>query len=91
MQLADLGAEVIKIENPNDGGDVSRSVGPYFLGDERQPFLPGVQPQQEKRDAEPEARRRRRRVLHELVRTADAVLNNLRGDHRRKLGSTYAS
>ena len=32
MQLADMGAEVIKIENPAEGGDVSRSVGPYFLG-----------------------------------------------------------
>ena len=32
MQLADLGAEVIKIENPTDGGDMARRVGPYFLG-----------------------------------------------------------
>ena len=31
MQLADMGAEVIKIENPMDGGDVSRSVGRIFL------------------------------------------------------------
>ena len=31
MMLGDLGAEVIKIENPAEGGDVSRSVGPAFL------------------------------------------------------------
>ena len=31
MQLADLGGEVIKIENPADGGDMSRRVGPFFL------------------------------------------------------------
>ena len=31
MQLADLGGEVIKIENPADGGDISRRVGPFFL------------------------------------------------------------
>ena len=31
MFLADLGAEVIKIENPNDGGDMARSVGPLSL------------------------------------------------------------
>ena len=38
MQLADLGAEVIKIENPHEGGDVSRLTGPYFLGeDPKQP------------------------------------------------------
>jgi crotonobetainyl-CoA:carnitine CoA-transferase CaiB-like acyl-CoA transferase len=33
MFLADQGAEVIKIENPNDGGDMSRAVGPYFFSD----------------------------------------------------------
>src|ERR1700757_2354600 len=32
MQLADLGAEVIKIENPADGGALPRRVGPFFLG-----------------------------------------------------------
>jgi crotonobetainyl-CoA:carnitine CoA-transferase CaiB-like acyl-CoA transferase len=32
MMLADLGAEVIKIENPHDGGDVSRLTGPFLLG-----------------------------------------------------------
>ena len=31
--LADLGAEVIKIEHRQGGGDVSRAVGPYFLGE----------------------------------------------------------
>ena len=30
--LADLGAEVIKIENRKDGGDVGRMVGPHFFG-----------------------------------------------------------
>ena len=33
MFLADQGAEVIKIENPRDGGDMARDVGPYFLGE----------------------------------------------------------
>ena len=33
MMLGDLGAEVIKIENPAEGGDVSRSVGPHFFAD----------------------------------------------------------
>ena len=30
--LADLGAEVVKIENHNDGGDVGRQVRPHFFG-----------------------------------------------------------
>jgi len=29
--LADQGAEVVKIENPNTGGDFARDVGPYFF------------------------------------------------------------
>ncbi|MGA1317148.1 MAG: CoA transferase, partial [Rubrivivax sp.] len=28
--LAALGAEVIKVEQPEEGGDVSRAVGPHF-------------------------------------------------------------
>ena len=39
MQLADMGAEVIKIENPADGGDVGRAVGPYFLGEHDSHFF----------------------------------------------------
>ena len=30
--LADMGAEVIKIEHRSSGGDMARGVGPYFLG-----------------------------------------------------------
>jgi len=32
MLLGDLGAEVIKIENPAEGGDIGRAVGPYYFG-----------------------------------------------------------
>ena len=32
QHLADSGAEVIKIENPAEGGDVGRRIGPYFFG-----------------------------------------------------------
>ena len=54
MLLGDLGAEVIKIENPAEGGDIGRAVGPYYLRAGRQPFLPGVQPQQAQPHAQPE-------------------------------------
>ena len=34
LQLADLGAEVIKIEDPASGGDVGRYVPPYREGED---------------------------------------------------------
>src|SRR6478672_6316333 len=34
LQLADLGAEVIKIEDPSVGGDVGRYVHPYQSGED---------------------------------------------------------
>lgn len=90
--LADLGAEVIKIENPNDGGDMGRSVGPYFIDDGSSTssslFFQSIN--RNKRSltldlgqAEGQA------ILHELVKSADAVTCNLRGDVPAKLGLTY--
>ena len=45
MQLADLGADVIKIEDPSVGGDVSRYVPPYQAGT-RLALLREFQPEQ---------------------------------------------
>ncbi len=39
MLLADMGAEVIKIENPTDGGDMARGVGPHFMPDGSSQFF----------------------------------------------------
>src|ERR1700730_13015460 len=38
MQLADLGAEVIKIENPADDGDRARGLVPFFFGDGKRTY-----------------------------------------------------
>ena len=41
--LADQGAEVIKIENPNDGGDFARRIGPFFFTpDDSEFFTPAT-------------------------------------------------
>ncbi len=37
--LADMGAEVIKIEHGASGGDMARGVGPYFLGEHDSEFF----------------------------------------------------
>src|SRR6187431_3323374 len=88
MLLGDLGAEVIKIENPAEGGDVSRTVGPYYFGPGDSHFFQAFN--RNKRSLtlnlkHPEARG----VFHELVRSADATLDNLRGDQPERLGVTY--
>ena len=90
MLLADLGAEVIKIENPAEGGDVGRAVGPYMFGEGDSQFFQAFN--RNKRSMtlnlkHPEGMR----LLRRLVGEADAILDNLRGDLPEKLGLDYAS
>ncbi len=88
QHLADLGAEVIKIENPHDGGDVSRNVGPHFFGKDNSHFFQAFNRNKKsiKLDLKhPEGKA----ALHALVKDADAVFNNLRGDLPEKMGLTY--
>lgn len=90
MQLADMGAEVIKLENPAEGGDVSRQVGPYFLGEHDSHFFQAFN--RNKRSITLSLRTEQgRAVLRDLVRGADGVLDNLRGDQPARLGVTYAA
>jgi len=92
MLLADLGAEVIKIENPRDGGDVSRATGPFFLGDD--PTAPDSQFFQSfnrnKKSLTLDLKSPQgQAVFRKLAASADAVMNNLRGDQPVKLGLDY--
>jgi crotonobetainyl-CoA:carnitine CoA-transferase CaiB-like acyl-CoA transferase len=94
MLLADLGAEVIKIESPRDGGDVSRKTGPFLLGDD--PAAPDSQFFQSfnrnKKSLTLDLKSTAgQAVLQRLASTCDAVMNNLRGDQPDKLGLTYAA
>jgi crotonobetainyl-CoA:carnitine CoA-transferase CaiB-like acyl-CoA transferase len=86
--LADLGAEVIKIENHKDGGDVGRHVGPHFFGADDSHFYQTFNRNKKSLTLDlkhPQGQA----VFHTLVATADAVLDNLRGDLPAKLGLTY--
>ena len=90
MFLADLGAEVIKVENPATGGDPARRSGPYALGTTDSEYFQGWNTNKRSvaLDLATEAGRR---DFERLVRTADALLDNLRGDVPGRLGLDHAS
>jgi len=90
MYLADLGAEVIKVENREQGGDATRGMGPFFLGEHDSDFFQTFN-LNKKSLALNLKRREGREAFHRLVRTADVVMNNLRGDQPGKLGLDYSS
>ncbi len=90
MFLADQGAEVIKIENPNDGGDMARGVGPHFFAPGDSQFFHSFN--RNKKSLTLDLRRAEgQEIFARLVATADAVACNLRGDVHEKLGLTYAA
>jgi len=87
LQLADLGAEVIKVEDPGSGGDVCRYVPPYQEGEDSL-FFETFNRNKKSVSLDlrhPEARE----VFHDLVRASDSVYSNLRGDQPERLGLTY--
>jgi len=88
LYLADLGAEVVKIENPVEGGDVGRSVGPHFFGPHDSHFHQTFNRNKKSMTLNLQAAEGRS-VLADLARGRDAVLDNLRGDLAPKLGVTY--
>lgn len=90
MFLADQGAEVIKIENPRDGGDMSRDVGPFFVGDRDSLFFHAFNRNKKSLTLDL-SRPEGKDVFHRLVTDSDAVASNLRGDVPEKLGLTYAA
>lgn len=87
LHLADLGAEVIKIEDPNNGGDVGRHVPPYVTDTDSlyfETFNRG-----KKSITLDLATDAGRSVFNELVARSHAVYSNLRGDVPAKIGLMY--
>ena len=86
MQLADLGADVIKIEQP-DGGDQVRLTGPFVDG-ESSPF---VRLNRNKRSLVLDLKSGEgKEIFKRLARTADVVVENLRPGTMRDLGLDYS-
>ena len=87
LYLADLGADVIKVEDPGTGGDVSRYIPPGRVGTDSlffESFNRG------KRSIAIDLKSTAGRAVFErLVASADAVFSNLRGDQPERLGLTY--
>ena len=86
--LADQGAEVVKIENPNDGGDFARNVGPFFFTPEHSEFFHAYNRNKKSLTLDL-SQKEGLQVFQDLVKTSDAVASNLRGDVPEKLGLTY--
>ncbi len=90
MFLADLGAEVIKVENAATGGDPARKTGPFFLGENDSEYFQTWN--SNKRSVALDLRGEEgKAALLGLVATADVVLDNLRGDLPAKMGLDYAA
>jgi crotonobetainyl-CoA:carnitine CoA-transferase CaiB-like acyl-CoA transferase len=87
LHLADLGAEIIRLEDPSSGGDVSRYVTPGQRGTDSLYFESFNRGKRSMLlDLKSAAGQE---VLHELCRSAHAVYANLRGDVVKGLGLTY--
>ena len=88
MYLAELGAEVIKIENRATGGDPSRQSGAITLDSDDSAYFQAFN--LSKRSVTLNLKDRQGKELFEkLVETADVVWNNLRGSQPAKLGLDY--
>jgi crotonobetainyl-CoA:carnitine CoA-transferase CaiB-like acyl-CoA transferase len=88
MFMAELGAEVIKVEAPE--GDPSRQVGPYRLGKDDSEYFQAWN--LGKKSVTLDLKSKDGRAKFEaLVKTADCVVNNMRGTQPGKLGIDYAS
>jgi crotonobetainyl-CoA:carnitine CoA-transferase CaiB-like acyl-CoA transferase len=87
VHLADLGADVIKIEDPRSGGDIGRYVPP-FQEEEDSLFFETFN--RNKRSLSLNVTNASgRKVFEDLVRQSDVVYSNLRGDVPKKIGITY--
>jgi crotonobetainyl-CoA:carnitine CoA-transferase CaiB-like acyl-CoA transferase len=87
VHLADLGAEVIKIEDPSSGGDIGRYVVPEQHGEDSLFFETF---NRNKRSLSLDiSTPAGRAVFEDLVKVSDVVHSNLRGDVPAKLRIRY--
>lgn len=94
MFLAQLGAEVIKIEPPKKqgsaGGDTARGVGPHYLREGESLYFQAFNLNKRSLTLDLSSAEGQD-VLRKLVAGSHAVANNMRGDLPERLGLTYAA
>src|SRR3954464_12159841 len=88
MLLADMGARVLKIEQPGRGDD-TRSWGPPFVGGESTYFL-SVNRNKESVTLDFKSREGRN-ILDQLIARADVLVENFRPGTLGRLGLDYES
>lgn len=85
LMLADMGAEIIKIETPE--GDIGRTVSPHFVGPHNAYFA--SLNRNKKSVVLDLASAQGRESLGRIAETSHALITNLRPSAIRKLGLTY--
>ena len=88
MMLGDLGAEVIKIENPAEGGDVSRSVGPHFFPDGDSHFFQAFNRNKKSLTLNLKTEEGRR-LFREVIAKSDVLVENFGPGALDRLGLGY--
>ena len=87
MQLADLGADVVKVENP-EAGDMARQGGPFVEGESAN----FVRVNRNKRSLALDLKSERgKEIFRKLAAQVDIVVENLRPGTMRKLELDYAN
>jgi len=99
MFLAQMGAEVIKIEPPGKigedgkrrgGGDTARQVGPHYLRKGESTYFNAFNLNKRSLTLDLNSDEGQA-ILHKLAATCHVVANNMRGDLPARLGLDYAS
>ncbi len=87
MYLADMGAEVIKIENKSSGGDAARNTGTK-IGENDSTYFQAFNLNKKSITLDLKSTEGKKIFKH-LVKGSDVVWNNLRGNQAEKLGLDY--
>lgn len=86
MMLADMGAEIIKVEIPGRGDD-SRAWGPPFIEGESAYFM---SVNRNKKSLTLNLKKEKsREIIHKLIKQSDVIIENFRPGTMEKLGLSY--